>query len=249
MKLNKKQKRTATIASMAALLAVVLGMGGSTFAKYIETHTVTTQQATVAKWGVVATSNITNFFGASYEGNVIAAAQKGNDIVATASGNVVAPGSSGSMTFTVTGQPQVASRITIAAEGQDVVLNYSDNGTNKVYRPIMWTLSGGNLEQAVTCNALEDMIESIEDLSGDYAAETVLDQTYTLSWAWAFENNPAENYSDYRDAALGNFATQATDKDPDTTDNEIYTSAETTVSFGLTITVTQIQDYVAPVQP
>ena len=39
MKLNKKQKRTATIASMAALLAVVLGMGGQTFAKYITTNT------------------------------------------------------------------------------------------------------------------------------------------------------------------------------------------------------------------
>ena len=47
MKLNKKQKRTATIASMAALLAVVLGMGGQTFAKYITTDNATAQ-ATVA---------------------------------------------------------------------------------------------------------------------------------------------------------------------------------------------------------
>ena len=53
MKLNKKQKRTATIASMAALLAVVLGMGGQTFAKYVTTNRAEAEQATVAKWGVV----------------------------------------------------------------------------------------------------------------------------------------------------------------------------------------------------
>ena len=53
MKLNKKQKRTATIASMAALLAVVLGMGGQTFAKYTETHVAKTGQATVAEFGFV----------------------------------------------------------------------------------------------------------------------------------------------------------------------------------------------------
>ena len=60
MKLNKKQKRTATIASMAALLAVVLGMGGQTFAKYITTATVPAQNATVAKWGVITTVSGTN---------------------------------------------------------------------------------------------------------------------------------------------------------------------------------------------
>ena len=53
MKLNKKQKRTATIASMAALLAVVLGMGGQTFAKYITTTQTETHTAVVAKWGFV----------------------------------------------------------------------------------------------------------------------------------------------------------------------------------------------------
>ena len=53
MKLNKKQKRTATIASMAALLAVVLGMGGQTFAKYTTTTKTESNTAVVAKWGVV----------------------------------------------------------------------------------------------------------------------------------------------------------------------------------------------------
>ena len=53
MKLNKKQKRTATIASMAALLAVVLGMGGQTFAKYVTTTDVESEYAVVAKWGFV----------------------------------------------------------------------------------------------------------------------------------------------------------------------------------------------------
>ena len=41
---------------MAALLAVVLGMGGQTFAKYITTTAAPTQSAVVAKWGVVIQS-------------------------------------------------------------------------------------------------------------------------------------------------------------------------------------------------
>ena len=65
MKLNKKQKRTATIASMAALLAVVLGMGGQTFAKYITTQE-TADTATVAKWGLTAQIDASTMFGSAY---------------------------------------------------------------------------------------------------------------------------------------------------------------------------------------
>lgn len=241
MKLNKKQKRTATIASMAALLAVVLGMGGQTFAKYIETTSVSVEQVTVAKWGVIASTNVDNFFSDSYEGNKKAARADKNDVVAEVDAKVVAPGSSGSMTFSVTGTPEVRSKVSFAASGTDIMLSFKDNEVDKFYYPIMWTLSYDST--TVSRNKITDIADEIKKLGGVYDANTKLDKTYTLEWEWAFDSNTAPNYTDNRDAALGNFAAKKTgdDVDPNTADKETYTSAVTEFTFNLTITVEQTQ--------
>lgn len=105
MKLNKKQKRTATIASMAALLAVVLGMGGQTFAKYISTQDVATQTATVAKWGLTAQIDASKMFGLAYANgtaNAVATPDaSASKVSVKAAASVVAPGTKGEMTISI----------------------------------------------------------------------------------------------------------------------------------------------------
>lgn len=247
MKLNKKQKRTATIASMAALLAVVLGMGGQTFAKYI-TSQETKDTATVAKWGVVINADATNLFGAKYENNVID--NSGNDIVAGGDYDVVAPGSSGSMRFTVSGQPEVAAQISFAVEGKEVSLGYNvkteENqvGTNHVYYPIKWTLTNNkDAEDETKGLTLAEVETKLEALTAAYTPDqdekTSIDLDYTISWAWEFSEDTAISY---RDTVLGNYAVDGKIVDPNTSDLETYTSASKEFSFKLSITVEQVQD-------
>lgn len=248
MKLNKKQKRTATIASMAALLAVVLGMGGQTFAKYISTQE-TADTATVAKWGVVITANASNLFGSKYEDNVINAS--GDDIVAGGSYDVVAPGSSGSMNFVVSGQPEVAAKISFVATGTDVSLEYnvkadaSDSvGTNHTYFPIKWTLTNNDTAtKVVDGGKLTEVLSTLNALTSTYTPDndpaTSIDLDYTLSWAWEFSEDTVISY---RDTVLGNYAANDTIVDPNTSDLETYNSVTKNLSFALNIKVEQVQD-------
>ena len=136
MKLNKKQKRTATIASMAALLAVVLGMGGQTFAKYIETNEVKDQTAVVAKWGVVIQNSIEGIDGAT--GKTVFSKENDAGTVESSSQNVVAPGTEGGVTIKITGVPQVAAKISFALTIDDVSLTGPST-----YYPIVWTITEG----------------------------------------------------------------------------------------------------------
>ena len=259
MKLNKKQKRTATIASMAALLAVVLGMGGQTFAKYITTERVETQSAIVAKWGVVAKIDATGLFGKEYEKNIIK--DGGADIVASGSTNVIAPGSSGSVSMLLTGDPEVSTNVVVEATGTDVVLQYGiyENGasiaTKYEYYPIVWTLYDNTAKQNVLVTGTEangeivrlgDIIEKINSVSGDYEANEFEDAVfdYTLSWAWDFDDNGAGT-NDNKDTALGNIIAGVDDEyiDPNKSDKEeYYTSGTlTSLSFSISMTVTQTQ--------
>ena len=52
-----KKRSLFIVVAMVLLLAVVLGMGGTTFAKYITSKDVPVESATVAKWGYVITAN------------------------------------------------------------------------------------------------------------------------------------------------------------------------------------------------
>lgn len=222
MKLNKKQKRTATIASMAALLAVVLGMGGQTFAKYITTATVPAQNATVAKWGVVTTVQGTNTTDNT-------AFSKKYDNVESKTKFVVAPGTTGSLTFTVTGQPEVASKVEF-----NMTVN-KEVHLDSTYYPIQWTLKVGtedaesyNSDRKQSMKALGGIKEAFDDLGGTYAAGDNLEQTVVLTWLWDFDDDKKGTY-DVQDTTLGNYAATTT---PD--------SSSVTLDFTLSLTVTQV---------
>ena len=252
MKLNKKQKRTATIASMAALLAVVLGMGGQTFAKYITTTETGTVQATVAKWGFVANAKATNMFKSEYA-ETVADAGGTDDLTVKANSGVVAPGTSGSMTIDIEGYADVDANVSFntGATWQDVKM--TDNSTP--YFPILWTLKLDGQANPVTNGTLEAVETYFKSASFHYDAKisAEVDLHYTLSWNWAFkyeDTDVARHINDKYDTLLGleaagkGIASETIDENttatPETTDDTLHQyTYVTSVVFSLGISITQ----------
>ena len=234
MKLNKKQKRTATIASMAALLAVVLGMGGQTFAKYITTNKVDAQTAVVAKWGYVIQAVDQND---AKDTNVDVFKSEYGTTVA-ADNDVVAPGTNGSIKFVINGWAEVDAKVSMKVEGEwsEPVLTF--DGT-EVYRPVVWTLDVNGT--ATKFNKISELKEAIAEVSIAYDANTQenIDDYVTISWDWAFENSkkaPTEvGYNadaDTYDTYLGNkIAGVELPSDYEAT---------TSIGYGVSLTITQV---------
>ena len=234
MKLNKKQKRTATIASMAALLAVVLGMGGQTFAKYIETNEVKDQTAVVAKWGVVIQNSIEGIDGAT--GKTVFSKENDAGTVESSSQNVVAPGTEGGVTIKITGVPQVAAKISFALTIDDVSLTGPST-----YYPIVWTITEGaeskNFNGSTVADGKTVQSEMTDYLvAKEYEPNVSLERTVTISWAWSFDGD------DDMDTLCGNAAANGnTTKDVDDNDWTL----DNTIGLTVTTTVEQIQTFSA----
>lgn len=225
-KTNKKSKSSFIVLLAAILLcvAVVLGMGGYTYAKYISSRSVETQTANVAKWGYAVGVDSTNLFGDAYgteNGTVIeypATDTVSVGVKANSSGSlVVAPGTTGSVTFSVVGSAEVRSKITIAANSDSnknyttVTLTAGSGDGALSYEPLKWTLKSstdGSTYTAVEGGdgvSLAAIIEKMNGLSGDLAdiaPNTSENLYYELSWAWAFTDDSNEN-SDLYDTILG----------------------------------------------
>lgn len=224
MKLNKKQKRTATIASMAALLAVVLGMGGQTFAKYIETHEGATQ-ATVAKFGIVANvQDMSGLFNATYP-TTGTANVSGSDLL-------VAPGTSGSFGLNITGEAEVRTALTIEATGNTVLCD--------TYEPIKWSFDNfatAPLTFAQMTAALNDLTDS------DIAPQDPISITKTISWKWEFETATDKEQNNKYDTILGNAVSDG--HIVNTPTDYVYGGSTykvvTAFNFGISVTLEQIQ--------
>lgn len=248
MKLNKKQKRTATIASMAALLAVVLGMGGQTFAKYISTQDVAAT-ATVAKWGFVVNeqlqSDAAGMFKNTYE--------NGGKVIAKATDPIVAPGvTGGSFTISVSGNAEVRAQFAVRlTDGfEDVYLK--DGSTT--YYPIKWTVtSGGTATNYESLAALQTALNTNKIFDETVEVGNNVSKSYTISWDWAFEDN--DDAGNSKPTTLNNLDT-TTDASDKLTINEADTilgmaaasktinsgyDAHTKLSFNFEISLTQIK--------
>ena len=237
-----KKIKTMRIASilLIAVLMTTCAISG-TFAKYVTSDTGS-DSARVAKWGVqVEIASDLNLFNETY---AVHETELDNDqivnsvAVDTTGGNLVAPGTDNSITFTITGAPEVAVRITIDMEvTSDVVIpagtdikqgnpNDIDETSNELaedYTPVVFTLynAKGTFAQSGT---LEEIAEAFNEFSAEYAPNTNLDDTFTLSWEWAFDGNDAA------DTYLGNVAA-GTVTDANTS---------TAIAFDFSITVEQI---------
>ena len=229
-----KNKRSLFIViAMVLLLAVVLGMGGTTFAKYITKDSAPSQTATVAKWG--HTIDITDgvLFGEKYnvEGNVDEAA--GTAIVSSRSSTkVLAPGAKDSLTFTIGGTSEVMSQFDIAVTGQDISLTKTSDSS--VYNPVKWTLrKDGAVVNSLENVTLAAIVEELNKTSYDAATAAngtpTVNGTYVISYEWPFS---VDENTDALDTILGDIAAEKT--------VDGYT-AQLNAEFSITISVAQAE--------
>ncbi len=232
------KKTTRVLVALLALTLVTSCFVGGTFAKYIVSDN-TSDSARVAKFGV-------NVFASGDEmfTNVYADENGDSGFTNTVESDVkvVAPGTADAdgVKFAITGTPEVAVDVTIAiADGaKDVFLKagtYDDVTTGDDsdeyvlaadYYPVKWTLTNKAGDKLVDGKTLADIETAIEAEAAKYPAGTTFDELYTITWAWAFEQD------DKADTILGDIIAGTY-----TTDAANYC---TDIDYDLTITVTQI---------
>lgn len=243
------KKNTMMRVASALLVAVLLSTCAisGTFAKYV-TEGSATDSARVAKWGVKINTEGDGFFTNTY------AKDSNTEIVNTvvADVDVVAPGTNdtGAALFSLTGTPEVAVNVKIeitgannAEKATDVVLAageywdwtkapYTTKFTATEYHPLVFTLKDG--ENVLKTGTLADIESYLEAASKDYDAGTDLSKifgatgtgSYTLSWAWAFEQS-----KDKEDTLLGQYAAGL---------DTAAAGTSTNLEFSIKITATQI---------
>ena len=243
-----KKITTMRIASilLIAVLMTTCAISG-TFAKYVTTDNGT-DSARVAKWGVqVQIANDLNLFGESYvkdDQNVTNVNFTNTVEVNTAGTNLVAPGTKNTITFTISGAPEVAVDVAVVMNVRsDVVIprgtdikqgnpndtdeaNANANTLGDDYTPVVFTLKKSG-DTTIATGTLTQIKAGLESLSAKYGPNTTLNETYTLSWEWAFEG---EGVNDAADTYLGNVAAGLVDDD----------DTSTAIAFDFSITVTQI---------
>ena len=199
---------------IAACLLVVtmlsLCMVSYTYAKYTTNNTYT-EEARVAKWGVVVTAaavdDVDDIFAKEYKSS-------DSDVVVSATSKVVAPGTSGTATIlTVSGAPEVATSVNATG-----VLTLSDDwevGTD-FYCPIKFTITSTSGTHVVngldhtSAAAFKAAVEAAiaNSLDKEYAPNTTLNDSVIVSWEWPFEVTG----NDAKDTALGNLTPAPTIK-------------------------------------
>lgn len=260
---NKKTNRNTRLIIVAIVLALVvllLCIGGSTFARYISSKNLPSNQATVAKWGYVVTANTKNLFGKNYANTAIVTDTTGDPkLDVKASGNVVAPGTKGEITFGVTGSAEVLAKLNLTfTVKSDVSLKISGDESATPYSPIKWTLKKGDTV-LVENKTLADVSTELAKVSTEIEAGTSIgekEHDYTLSWKWDLgtttdTNNKldtmlgyaalgvADTYGDCVVAITGD-TTTVTDRSD--AENHVSYTAVTKIEFDLSIEVVQIQN-------
>lgn len=228
MKILKSKKLLATVA-VGLMISLVAGMGAMTFARYISTAQVPTQQATAAKWGFVVTANADKLFSTDYIKDTgdyaTVVTENGVAVRAVADtqgkrANLVAPGTTGSMTVSVTGSAEVSAKLTIAAGNsfKDVYIPEEKNGETVVreaYYPIKWTLTK-KVGESATADVLVDrgsidaFLRAIADESTELEAGESVSVVYTITWAWDFngDNSDAAQLEASKNDTLIGYKTQ-----------------------------------------
>ena len=198
-------------ALLVAVLMTTCAISG-TFAKYTTTASGS-DSARVAKWGVVVSAAGNEAFSNTYEDSEVVSAVTEQD--------VVAPGTNGTLGgITISGAPEVKVKVVVTAnlELEGWVID-----TDTVYCPIVFTVGGEQIKMGGAITTLDKLEEAVEAkftalAKAEVAANTDLAANLSVSWAWAFEGENAN------DTKLGNLATAPT------------------ISFNCSVEVTQIGD-------
>ena len=262
-----KNKKTVLIIAIALLLVLALALGGFTFARYISQGNGS-DSATVAKWGWTISADAGSFFGKKYAGQGLSTVTEGDEnlsVKASGDSNVVAPGTTGSFTFSIGGSAEVASKITVALTGKDIVLKATvttgepsaSETTTYTYSPIKFSLQKdeGAAEEDLTFAELQKKLAALS-AEAVAAGETYAGAgEYTVTWEWAFDNasatvtkvgDGADLDGNACDTILGLYAASqkatVTHNDVEyTIDQTPETGTNIELSLELSITVEQIQ--------
>lgn len=211
---KSKSMRAAGALLVATLLSTSAVSG--TYAKYV-TSDSGSDTARVAKFGVVVAAS-GSLFSETYIDEPEEAGTTGLTVASSSNDNVVAPGtnSGDGLTFSITGTPEVATKIVIdVTDASEIWLKKADalpdvtNNTTDTfalendYYPVQFTLT--KPDDTTTVGTLAEIEAALEGLSTDFIApNTDLSTaygTYTLTWAWAFDDN-----NDKADTLLGDLA-------------------------------------------
>lgn len=197
---NKKGKKLVVLGAMAALLTLIGVSGSQTYAKYVDSKEMSTQTATVAKWGFVLDLNANNLFSTDHvtasNGTSVTSDDNGVTVNAASSTLVIAPGTEGYVTFGITGSAEVKSIVKFTVAGDDVGIS---DGV-KTYEPLKWTLMkstapgvGGSYnpsaydEEVLKDATLAEIIEELT-ISQTLSAKENIYANYKLSYVWKFAN-------------------------------------------------------------
>ena len=237
---NKKQKKLVVLAAMGALLALVGVSGSQTYAKYIESKTVKTEQATVAKWGYVVTADASKFFGKGHKvpaSSTSVVAHSEGVTVKAHSGKVrdlVAPGTEGYFDVFINGSSEVLSKYSFEISGDSQPISLVYNGS-VCYEPLKWTATlvheGGAAEELCENATWKDFASAVT-LSKSITLNADANATLHVSYSWPFESE-----NDLYDTYLGKIAAGG---DADDNLPAGYTS-DVTVKLGFKVTLEQVQ--------
>lgn len=181
----------------AAVLS--LSLVSNTLAKYTSSGSGS-DSARVAKWGVTVTApNQEALFANAY----------GDTVSSQGAVDVVAPGTNGTLAaFTITGNPEVAAKITYSAEL--TLSNWTSDGSD-VYCPVIIYVEGEayylGKTGITTIAELESAVEgAIAAVTNNYAVGTPIADTLNVVWVWQYEKTLVPSQTDALDTALGNRA-------------------------------------------
>ena len=211
-----KKNRMLRVASalLVAVLLTTCAISG-TFAKYV-TSKESTDTARVAKFGVDLGVTVDGAFATEYDADVTVTDKDGAAIAKTVvasstdQDNLVAPGTKGDLmaSATIDGTPEVA--VNVKQEATLVLTGWEVNGT--YYCPLVITVDGTKFYGMDYTSAAEFIaaVEAALDSDVNYAPNTDLTESHSVTWAWAFEGTDGKQ-TDELDTALGNYAAKTGD--------------------------------------
>lgn len=217
---SKKHWTLRAAGLLFALVLITSCFVGGTFAKYV-TSGYGGESASVAKFGVTMSVANDTAFQKKYkidDTTIPTSAHITYSVDSSTTNHLVAPGTKGSnfVVLSVSGKPEVAVNVKIAAVGYDVFLKageYLDLTTaadgDKFnlaadYYPITYTLTKTGAATPVETGNLDAIIAYLNGLSKNHPANTDLTSEigeYKLSWEWKFEGG-----NDKADTLLGTLA-------------------------------------------
>lgn len=255
---SKNGKRIALIL-VALLLIAAIAFGAYTYSKYV-TSDEGRGDADVAAWGYTVTIGDTDdddpFFAVAYSKDGDEAESTEKSVIASVSSpqtEVVAPGAKGSTTITVSGKAEVNAVLSMAVNMTSEIYvelsgPESSASTTLYYIPILFTLKQGDTVVSGCNNVplanLKAALASNADLSGKIlGVSDSVNETYTLSWAWAFEgtaesaDQPQNTLWTKSGDTYTAYGTKITASEVDKLDTSLGQTAASTTLTNSTITV------------